>query len=230
MATVDPFARTESLDAPTLDALVQRFEARGRHPQFAAMLQQYLDAMHIGDAAAVLDVGCGTGLVARAIARRPGFRGRVIGVDRSSYLISAAERLAREEGIGDRAEFRAADASDVDLADGTLDAVVAHTLLSHGDDPLALLREAARVVRHGGAIGVFDGDYASLTFDHADSVKAKKYDDAVMNALVTTPRVMRRMPKLLRAAGLDLVAFFSWVLAESRPGEPGRRPSRCTGS
>ena len=63
------------------------------------MLDDYLAAMAIADDAAVLDLGCGTGLAARAIARRAGFRGLVAGVDLSAYLASAAERLAHAEGL-----------------------------------------------------------------------------------------------------------------------------------
>jgi ubiquinone/menaquinone biosynthesis C-methylase UbiE len=158
-------------------------------------------------------MGCGTGLAARAIARRAGFSGRVIGVDLSPYLVGAAERLASAEGLTERTEFRTGDVRSLGFADGTFDAVVAHTLLSHVDDAMAVLKEAARVLKGGGKLGVFDGDYASLTFDCAGPVKGKAYDDSLIGAVVTNPRVMRQMPRLLRAAGLELEASFSYVLS-----------------
>ena len=40
------------------------------------------------------------------------------------------------------------------------------------------------------------------------------YDEALIGALVTNPRVMRQLPRLLRAAGLELVTSSSYVLAE----------------
>ena len=61
MSTVDPFGRTDKLDDGMLEALVLRFEARGKHPQFSKMLRDYLDAMDIAPAAKVLDIGSGTG-------------------------------------------------------------------------------------------------------------------------------------------------------------------------
>ena len=215
MSTVDPFARTDQLDDGMLEALVLRFEARGKHPRFSGMLGEYLDAMAIAPTATVLDIGCGTGLAARAIARRPGFTGVITGVDLSPYLVAAATRLAAEEGIAERLEFRAGDVHRLDFADERFDALVAHTLLSHVADPMSVLKEAARVVKPGGTIGIFDGDYASLTFDHADPGKGKAYDEALIGALVTNPRVMRQLPRLMRAAGLELVASFSHVLAEA---------------
>jgi ubiquinone/menaquinone biosynthesis C-methylase UbiE len=82
------------------------------------------------------------------------------------------------------------------------------------EDPLFILKEAARVLKSGGVLGIFDGDYASLTFGHADPVKGKAYDEALISAVVTNPRVMRQMPRLLREAGLELVTAFPYVLAE----------------
>lgn len=143
MTSVDPFGRTDKLDEAMLEALVVRFEARGKHPLFSKMLQEYLDAMRIDSAGTVLEMGCGTGLAARAIAHRAGFSGSVIGIDLSPYLVAAAERLAREEGITERTEFRTGDTRSLEDTDGTFDAVVAHTLLSHVEDPLSVVKEAA---------------------------------------------------------------------------------------
>ena len=214
MSTNDPFGRTDTLDHDMLEALVARFEARGKHPFFSKMLQEYLDAMHVDNMDLVLDMGCGTGIAARAIAHRAGFSGKVAGVDLSSHLVAAAQRLAREEGVAERTEFQTGDVCSLDFADGTFDAVVAHTLLSHVEDPLTVLKEAARVLKHGGILGIFDGDYASLTFDHADPAKGKAYDEALVSALVTNPRVMRQMPRLFREAELELVKSFPYVLSE----------------
>ena len=213
--TADPFGRTHELDDGTLEALVVRFEARGKHPHFSRMLREYLAAMDIAPTARVLDIGCGTGLAARAVARGPGFAGTIIGIDLSGYLVAAAARLAGEEGIGERLEFRTGDASHLEFSDESFDAVVAHTLLSHVDDPLSVLEEAARVVRPGGTVGIFDGDYASLTFGHPDPEKGKAYDETLTRALVTNPRVMRQLPRLLHTAGLELLASFPYVLSEA---------------
>lgn len=215
MNTVDPFGRTDKLEDNMLEALVLRFEARGKHPQFSKMLHEYLDAMDIAAAARVLDIGCGTGLAARAIARRAGFAGTVTGVDLSPYLVTAAKRLAAEEGVAQRLEFRTGDVHKLDFPDNSFDALVAHTLLSHVEDPLSVLMEAARVVKPGGMIGIFDGDYASLTFGHADPDKGKACDEALISALVTNPQVMRQLPRLMRAAGLELIACFPYVLSEA---------------
>lgn len=198
---MDPYRITDRLDDSLLDVIVLRLEARGNHWFFRKVLDEYLDAMDIDSAGAVLDMGCGTGVAARTIARRAGFSGRVTGIDLSLYLVEAAKRLADEEGLGGRVEFRSGDTRDLDVADGSFDAVVAHTLVSHVQEPLAVLGEAGRVVKPGGLIAVFDGDYASMTFALDDPAQSKKHDDALINAVVTSPASCGRCPALYGRPG-----------------------------
>jgi ubiquinone/menaquinone biosynthesis C-methylase UbiE len=44
------------------------------------------------------------------------------------------------------------------IPDGEFDAVVAHTLVSHVQEPLTMIKEAARVVKPSGLISIKDGD------------------------------------------------------------------------
>ncbi len=161
--------------AATLERFIERLEFRGSDPAFAAYRDEYLELIDLPNATAVLDLGCGTGVVARAIAART--RGTVTGVDQSPHFIAAARRRAAEEGLGDRVELAVGDAHELDLAAASFDAVVAHTLVSHVRDPRAVLAQAARVTRPGGTVAVFDGDYASLTFGSADA-RARPGDGA----------------------------------------------------
>ena len=130
------------------------------------------------------------------------------------FSIRAATRLAGEENLADRIDFRVGDTQSLDLGAAEFDAVVAHTLISHVERPAAVLAEIARIAKPGGSIGIFDGDYASLTFGNPDPDQGKRDDEALIAAIVTNPRVMRQMPVLAREAGLDLVAYFPYVLAE----------------
>jgi cyclopropane fatty-acyl-phospholipid synthase-like methyltransferase len=97
MPTFDVYGATDTLPAPILDVIATRLEARGQHPAFRRMLDEYLDAMAIDQAATVLDLGCGTGVAARAIASRPSFAGTVVGIDLSPHVVAAAEQLAAAE-------------------------------------------------------------------------------------------------------------------------------------
>lgn len=214
MSTLDMYRVTDKLDDSTLAALATRLEARGQHPRFTAMMDDYFAAMNVVSARSVLDLGCGTGIVARAVAATPGFAGRVTGIDVSPYLIDAATRLAKREHVDHAVDFRTGDSQALHLPDASFDAVIAHTLLSHVESPLAVLQEIFRIVRPGGMVGIFDGDYASMTFENADTAKGKSDDEKIINAIVTNPRVMRQMPQLLREARFDLTTSFSYVVAD----------------
>src|SRR6187431_958794 len=119
MPTNDIFARTDTLDSQVLDVMVTRLEARGQHPSFRNMLHDYLEVMAIDSAHMVLDLGCGTGLAARTIALRPAFTGTVVGVDRSAYLLNAAQRLAQQAGVASRISFQIGDTHRLELPDAT---------------------------------------------------------------------------------------------------------------
>ncbi len=214
MSTLDMYRVTDKLDDSTLAALATRLEARGQHPRFAAMMNEYFAAMSILSARSVLDLGCGTGVAARAVAATPGFAGRVTGIDVSPYLIDAAVRMAKKEHVDHAVDFRVGDSQALHLADGSFDAVIAHTLLSHVPSPLVVLKEIFRILKPGGMVGIFDGDYASMTFENADPVKGKADDEKIINAIVTNPRVMRQMPQFLREARFELTNSFAYVVTD----------------
>jgi len=159
-------------------------------------------------------MGCGTGMVARTIVQRPGFAGTVTGIDLSPALVEVATRLATEEGVSARVTFQVGDTRCLDFPDAVFDGVVAHTLMNHVDDPVAVVKEAARVVKPGGRVSIFDSDFSTLAFNHLDPAQGSAYDAAVINALVTNPRIMRQMPQALRTAGLELITALPYVLAD----------------
>ena len=202
-------------DAATLERFIQRLEFRAKDATFRAYCETYLALIDLPGSAAVLDLGCGTGVVTRTIAKRDGFAGTVTGIDQSPRFIAAAERLADADGVGDRVEFVVDDAHSLDLPAASFDAVVAHTLVSHVRDQLAVLWQAARVVRPGGAVAIFDGDYASLTFGCTDAKLGQAMESAVQSMIMSSPRVMRSLPRLLPKAGLRLVATQAHVYAEA---------------
>ena len=100
------------------------------------------------------------------------------------------------------------------LAPGSVDAVVAHTLFSHLDDPAQVLTEMRRVLRSEGTAGIFDGDYASMTFELANEARSRQMDDAVVGSLMTNPRILRRLPRLLKKAGFTIEAVMPSIITE----------------
>jgi len=154
MATRDAYCFINDLDASTIEGLIARLEFRGKDPTFTQMRDAYLAQLALPPTAPILELGCGTGVVLRALAQRRDFSGRLVGVDQSPALIAAARRLAAEEGVDQRIEFQVGDVHHLSVADSSCDAAIAHTLVSHVADPLTMLKEAARVVRPGGSMAI----------------------------------------------------------------------------
>jgi SAM-dependent methyltransferase len=211
----DVYGRTFEMDEVALAAMAERMEARGTDPFVAAVIDEYMAGLIQSPSDTVLEVGCGTGVVARAIARRPEAKGPVTAVDISPRLIEMARRLAQEGGLGGRIDFRVGDAHGLDLPDGGFDVVVMHTLVTHVAEPAAVLAEGRRLLRPGsGRLVVFDGDFASWAFATGAADVGEATDRAVQRGIVAQPRAMRAMPRLLLEAGLDLNWSRAYVVAD----------------
>jgi SAM-dependent methyltransferase len=102
-------------------------------------------AAPVGPGMRVLDVGCGTGAVTLAAARKAGAAGQCLGVDISEPMIALARRRAAQEGLG--AEFTVADAQVAAFAPAQFDLLVSRFGVMFFADPVAAfanLRAAAR--------------------------------------------------------------------------------------
>lgn len=102
-----------------------------------------------------LDVGCGTGALAEAVAGRCA-PGRLAGIDPSAGFLDFARR--RLGGTG--AELLRADARGLPFADGAFDRVVSGLVLNFVPDPPRAMAEMARVARPGGEVALYVWDYA----------------------------------------------------------------------
>jgi hypothetical protein len=58
-----------------------------------------------------------------------------------------------------------------------------------------------------------------MTFALDDPVQSKKYDEALVSALVTSPQVMRQMPRLIQQAGLEMLRMFPYIMVEVGKGD-----------
>ncbi|HEY0317728.1 MAG TPA: class I SAM-dependent methyltransferase [Solirubrobacterales bacterium] len=99
----------------------------------------------------VLDVACGTGLVARALVDRWGCR--VVGLDQSASMLGRARsKLAVDPRLAERVTLVEGEAESLPFADREFDHLTFTYLLRYVDDPGATLRELARVVKPGGRV------------------------------------------------------------------------------
>jgi SAM-dependent methyltransferase len=109
----------------------------------------------------LLDVGCGPGTITVDLARRVA-PGRVVGIDVAEAPLAEARELAASEQV--EVTFAVGDAYRLEADDDSFDVVHAHQVLHHLSDPVAALREMARVCRPGGVIALREVDYAATAW------------------------------------------------------------------
>ena len=214
MPARDPHRFVNELDKAALERLVDRLEGRAKDNVFARLFDKYAAQLSLPHCSQVLEVGCGTGAITRFLARREDFSGRVFGVDQCLHFIKAANRFAQEEKVSEHIEFRIGDVHKLDFPTATFDVVIAHTLISHVTAPSMVLREMARVLRPGGTMVIFDGDYASLSYGFADHDFGHHMDVALADATFNNPFIMRDLPRLLPEIGLKMATAWGDAVAE----------------
>ena len=147
----------------------------------------------------ILDVGCGPGDDARALARLVGADGQVVGVDDSETMLAEARR--RSEGLDLPLEFLLGDPQQLHLPDDRFDASRAERAFTHLKAPDRALAEMIRVTRPGGKVVVFDFDWDTLLVDHPDQRLTHKVF-GVMTDTLLSGRIGRRLPAMFDEAGL----------------------------
>ena len=109
---------------------------------------EFVDFVGVGDGERVLDVGCGTGSLAQAVAARTSLS-QIHGVDLAAPYV---EHAARTNG-DPRLRFSVGDACALDFPDHAFDRVLSLLALHFVPTPLAAIGEMRRVARPGAVVG-----------------------------------------------------------------------------
>lgn len=159
-----------------------------------------LDAAQIQTGQRVLDVACGTGVVARAAITRVGAAGRVAGIDPNPGMVALANQLES------RVDWRTGVAETLPFPNNSFDAVVSQFGLMFFSDRKLALREMVRVLVPGGHLAI-------AVWDSLDNIPAYAAEVALLErtagslaaAALSAPFVLGKredLDTLMREAGV----------------------------
>lgn len=164
------------------------------------------ERQHLGlrEGQRLLDVGCGLGEAALALAKDLGEDGEVVGVDASTEMLRFAR--TRSSAATCRVRFSVGDALALDEPDRCFHVVRSERTLQWLADPRAAVEEMARVLRPGGRISLIDTDWSTLRIDVGDEHLTARVSDALRTERRRPSNVGSRLSDLVLAAGFDHLA------------------------
>lgn len=163
---------------------------------FGQWAPKVADAARIQPGQRVLDVACGTGILAREIALRIGSMGRVTGIDSARGMIAVAGQIAPE------IEWREGVAESLPFPDESFDVVVSQFGLMFLTDRKQALREMGRVLVPGGRLAV-------AVFDTIDSMPAYASEVALLERTAGQPAAEALRAPFALGDRKELAALFS---------------------
>lgn len=192
------FTDVDRTDDP--DYFIRFLDEARADESFQAYKQHSFALLELRPGQHILEVGCGTGEDARAMAQRVAPGGRVIAVDGSQNMIAAAQQ--RGGDCSGPVQFQVADAHELPFADNSFDSSRADRIFMHLESPAQALGEMVRVTRPGGSILIYEVDFETLTVDLPQHQQTRKiiqtWCDGFRNGWLG-----RHIPALFREARLE---------------------------
>jgi ubiquinone/menaquinone biosynthesis C-methylase UbiE len=191
---------------------VKRADARSydaKAAEFAVLTDLYskriaarmLDLAGVKNGDRLLDIGTGTGLLARMAAARGA---HAVGIDHSAGMLEQAQASAEADGVGSRTQFLAMDAEALEFDDASFDVTVSLFVLRHLPNPHAAVSEMYRTLRPGGrliaSIGARPNPFSSASLAAALGAASDRIQ-GMIGRRVLAPESLR---DFLRQQGLDL--------------------------
>jgi SAM-dependent methyltransferase len=148
----------------------------------------------------LLDLGCGTGVIARRLIEhvRPG--GSVLGIDISRAMLDFAERQPLPVDL----RYQQAQAAALPCADASMDGAAAARLLMHVQDAQSVLYEVRRVLRPGGRLAMLEADWGTLALDHSDRSLTRRIIDWRTDAIDGDNWMGRQLVRRCLETGWDI--------------------------
>ncbi len=199
----DPFQDVDARGADFVKTVGDALEIRAAEPAMQQIVDSYLSELTYPDGGLHIEIGAGSGAIARKLAARAA-NGKVVASDMSPGLIAYANARADNP---ENLRFEVSDGGALPQDDASVDNVVMHTVLSHVPEPSVLLAEARRVLKPGGALVVCDADFEKVSLGNAFADPLNACAHYFTEHFVTDKFLVGKLRYLIAESGLILETF-----------------------
>lgn len=141
-----------SMSGPAL-GMVASLEGRGRTPGYLSAVGRLIAETELQPGENVLEVGCGTGVLCRWLARETSGANQVTGMDVNTFFLREGAEIARREGVGESVTFQEGSAEQLPFDDNSFDVAFSSTVIQRVNADL-MLPEMMRVTKPSGRVAV----------------------------------------------------------------------------
>ena len=157
---------------------------------------QIMDELGIAEGSVVADLGAGSGWFTVRLARRVGPNGKVYAEDVQPQMVEVIKRRMSRENLQRRVEVKLGTTEDLLLPENALDAALICDAYHEMEQPVALLRSAARALKKDGRIGIIEFTKAGsgpgpLMEDRVDPERVIREAQAAGLRLLKSPNILR---------------------------------------
>ncbi len=199
----DPFQDVDAAGEEFIAAFADSMDERQSDPTMERIVSAYLSKVDFPEGSLTVEVGCGAGAVTRRIAASANPE-RVVGFEPSAGFVREAKlRLADQTNV----EFEIAGGATLPLDDGSVDTLILHTVLTHVEDPVPLLTEAARVLKTDGSLIVCDADFSKAALGNFPNDPLDACAKIFVKEFVTDSHIVAKLRSLISSVGFIVQDF-----------------------
>lgn len=220
--------RVEAQADEAVQLMVSLLDMQDSAPSIRRLRDWALAAAQVRVGEVVVDVGSGTGTMARELAGLVGPAGRTIGVEPNPRLRAIAVQRVTSSNVGSTSGPPASPtfvdglATDLPFEKESVDLVWCERVLQHLEDPRGAMSEFARILRPSGRVIILDSDHGSRVTSDVDPVIDAKLS-AAMFATMPNARAARHVPRQAMEAGFFVdpdIGSSALVMMRPPPGAP----------